>query len=66
MLGYAYNAFSRNWNFFRLAVFKILQIEIANFRFTSVLPFCQHCDRKDLHVESWPTFIKNHELAVTI
>ena len=33
-------------NFLRLAVFKILQFKVNDFPLTSVLPFCQYCDRK--------------------
>ena len=40
------NVFLPNFNFLFFAVFKILQFKVNNFPLTSVLPFCQHCERR--------------------
>ena len=61
-LKYIYTKFE----LFRLALFKILQFKIADFPFIWVLLFCQYCDRVRLLLDSWSTFLENHEHAVTL
>ena len=46
MLEKALNVFSPNLNLLRLAVFKILYFKVNYFPLTSVVPFCQYCDRR--------------------
>ena len=45
-VGISQNACIPNLNFFRIAVFKILQFKIADFPLTRELEFCQYCDRR--------------------
>ena len=46
MLGLAKNAFLPNLKFRRLLVFNTLQVKISRVHLTSVLAFCQYCDRR--------------------
>ena len=53
------------FDFFRVAVFKKLQFKIANFRLNKCCHFASVATEDHL-LESWLTFLENHEHAVTI